>query len=978
MKTKKKRFLALLLIFTMSVFPINVLGNAMLSGTLEPKIVSDASVTFFNDTGGWHWLYNDGTQSITFTLEGTVPNGVSLRSDYGYYNGETTIIWHVVVEGNEAVPIGVHNFIVSATNATGSHAQNFTLNIIDGMERPFEIISYNSAAFYNDHGGFHSLWTDGAQSITFALGGTVPNGVTIESYQWSYNGESAILWWIQVENNEVVPIGTHNFSIIASNAINSYTQNFTLTIKDGMERPFEITSYNSATFYNNGGGSHWLWTDGAQPITFTLGGTVPNGVTIESEPWYYDGELSVHWRMYVEGNETVPIGTHNFTVTASNVGSSYTQNFTLVIRDGNERPPEIATPANATLFNDEGGSHWLSAVGAQPIIFTLDGAPSGVTVVSEPWDSGSESGIHWWIVAAGNGTVPLGTHAFNVVATNANGSYTQPFTLYIEAGAGRAPSITTTDNVAFFEDWGGWHSLQAVGTQPITFTLDGTIPNGVTIVNNTWSWQGNSFVDWWIQVDAYGATPGTYNFTIVATNYVDYYTQNFTLTILDGYERTEITTTELPYGVVGEPFHYQVGAINLPPNYRWVLDGILPPGLSFNTDTGVISGIPRIRGTSRNFWIDIFLGTSRIAEQYLSMTIRERLAAPIVTLSGATISWNAIANANGYRIYVDGVFKQAVGLVTSFNLAELGLAANLSHNITLVATSINPYFINSNPSGVVETPIPTRTVSITGGGTGSAITSGVSHQVGATVTVNAGTRSGYTFAGWTFTPSVSFAAGNNANQASTRFLMPNVNVTAMANWTAISTGDNNNNMPPPVGPGGGGGATPRPSLVPPQEPSQPEDDNDAEVTPPDDVLVPPEDDSDAEVTPSNDLTLPQVENRLIFTAGAIEFIHNDQLHKSLGTPFIDPATNRMMLPLRTLSEALGIEVDWCSDTRSALIFLPDGVLTLPVGAELPGGMGIPIILNHRMFVPLRYIMYAYDANVEWDSINRAANITWVY
>ena len=84
----------------------------------------------------------------------------------------------------------------------------------------------------------------------------------------------------------------------------------------------------------------------------------------------------------------------------------------------------------------------------------------------------------------------------------------------------------------------------------------------------------------------------------------------------------------------------------------------------------------------------------------------------------------------------------------------------------------------------------------------------------------------------------------------------------------------------------------------------------------------------------------------------------------------------MMIPLRTLAEALGIDVDWDSSARAAIIFLPTGTLTLPVDQQLPDGMGAPLIVDNRTFVPLRFVMYAFDAVVDWDSANRAAVITW--
>jgi len=117
-------------------------------------------------------------------------------------------------------------------------------------------------------------------------------------------------------------------------------------------------------------------------------------------------------------------------------------------------------------------------------------------------------------------------------------------------------------------------------------------------------------------------------------------------------------------------------------------------------------------------------------------------------------------------------------------------------------------------------------------------------------------------------------------------------------------------------------------------------------------------------------------NTLIFTAGSVEYQLNGVGRTGVGAPFIDTATDRMMIPLRTLAGALGVEVDWDSATRSAIVFLPTGVLVIPADEMLPEGMGSAMIIEDRIFIPLRFVMYAFDAVVEWDSANRAAVITF--
>ena len=80
-------------------------------------------------------------------------------------------------------------------------------------------------------------------------------------------------------------------------------------------------------------------------------------------------------------------------------------------------------------------------------------------------------------------------------------------------------------------------------------------------------------------------------------------------------------------------------------------------------------------------------------------------------------------------------------------------------------------------------PVP-ETYTVTLSGTGINATGGGSYEAGQTVTVTAGTRSGYTFQSWT-TTGVELTDPTNA---SVSFTMPANDVTLTANWTANSTG----------------------------------------------------------------------------------------------------------------------------------------------------------------------------------------------
>ena len=101
---------------------------------------------------------------------------------------------------------------------------------------------------------------------------------------------------------------------------------------------------------------------------------------------------------------------------------------------------------------------------------------------------------------------------------------------------------------------------------------------------------------------------------------------------------------------------------------------------------------------------------------------------------------------------------------------------------------------------------------------------------------------------------------------------------------------------------------------------------------------------------------------------------NGQPRTGGAAPFIDPAANRTMVPLRIVAEALGADVNWLAETRTVTVTRGGTTITLPIGEPLPGGMGTPVIVNDRTFVPIAYVIQMLEADIHWDADNRAVYI----
>jgi hypothetical protein len=66
-----------------------------------------------------------------------------------------------------------------------------------------------------------------------------------------------------------------------------------------------------------------------------------------------------------------------------------------------------------------------------------------------------------------------------------------------------------------------------------------------------------------------------------------------------GKHKLVVLTTSLPSGTVGVPYSAQLAASGGKPPYKWtVVSGSLPPGLTLDPTTGIISGVPTQAGTT--------------------------------------------------------------------------------------------------------------------------------------------------------------------------------------------------------------------------------------------------------------------------------------------------------------------------------------------------------------------------------------------
>ena len=94
------------------------------------------------------------------------------------------------------------------------------------------------------------------------------------------------------------------------------------------------------------------------------------------------------------------------------------------------------------------------------------------------------------------------------------------------------------------------------------------------------------------------------------------------------------------------------------------------------------------------------------------------------------------------------------------------------------------------------------------------------------------------------------------------------------------------------------------------------------------------------------------------------------------TPFLDEQSERTLVPMRDIFEAVGAVVQWDESTQTVIAVKDSSFVTLQIGSEKAfvnseeKQLDVKaLIKDDRTFVPLRFVSEALGAEVEWDNDN---------
>lgn len=513
---------------------------------------------------------------------------------------------------------GIYPITITATNGIGSPSQqSFTLVV---NEKP-TFTSGTATTFLVGTPGTFQATTSGHPNSTFSIvSGVLPNGVTLNS--------AGLLSGTPATGTG----GTFPIIIKAQNGVSpDATQVFTLTVNEAAT----ITSGNSATFIVGTAGSFTVFTGHSYPSFPTLSelGSLPPGVTFND-----NGNGTGTFTGTPNASTS---GVYNLIITAANgVGTPVNQSFTLSVHD----KPTIISSNTTTFTTGNAGNFTVLTNGFPASTFSKVGAlPSGVTL--------SSAGVLSGTPAAGtSGTYPITITASNGVNPDA----TQNFTLVVNPG----PEFTSSNTATFAVGTLGNFQATVINLPGATFSLTaGTLPSGVTL-NSAGLLSGTPAI----------GTSGVYPITIaVANGSGTTASQNFTLNVSGPPRFTSLNAATF---IAGSPGSFAVTAMGFPvPTFT--RSGTLPPGVTFNTTTGILSGTPS--ATTGKVYTVTFKATNSFGNVSQSFMLTVNRAPAITSANNATFTAGKV-----------GTFTAKA---TGFPAATFSLVGTLPSGVTFNSTT---------------------------------------------------------------------------------------------------------------------------------------------------------------------------------------------------------------------------------------------------------------------------------------------------
>ncbi len=554
---------------------------------------------------------------------GTLTNGASavavdsanhrsflIGPDFNYlawYNGPQSLY------NGTRVPTPVPAPIQAATTAITKHTQV-----------PFTQVITNLGGAVNPSIG-----------CTVANSTSLPSGVTL-----SVSTSTGTVGWCVLSGTASVAGGNYTFDVSATNGTGVSTTHVTLNMDASPTLSSPVNLY---------------WATGTQnsfTVTPTLGAAPFSYSITSSNPPSW---LQIDPATGVLTGTPTSVGASSVTVRITNSAGHLDVPVSVTALDAPVWQSSIALPTSAfgAVSNVAPFSYQLPAPssGTGPFIYSVTGLPTGLTV-------NPSTGLISGIPVIDTSMTPTHQYTDSTFKTITYTVMNAAASTAAAAGATVSPSLVQSrTSTTEFKPLTSNIARTVVGTNQGNFVVTVKVGDSLTPINlpglvalSSCTVTGN-LPSWLTQTSSCSGFSGTV--PAGAT------TVRFQLTDQYNYSQAYVVVVQTPPGapgtgspplvqlpawpspaVIGVPFSYQVPT---PPvgdgPYTFYLNGSLPAGLSLNTVTGLISGIPNVNyqgGLTGTFsvWINNAVGSIATT----SMTVQTQTVTPAYTTSSVTVN----------------------------------------------------------------------------------------------------------------------------------------------------------------------------------------------------------------------------------------------------------------------------------------------------------------------------------------------------
>ncbi len=233
-----------------------------------------------------------------------------------------------------------------------------------------------------------------------------------------------------------------------------------------------------------------------------------------------------------------------------------------------------------------------------------------------------------------------------------------------------APVITSAASATVSVGQPSTVTVTATGTPAPMFSIaSGSLPQGLTLNPRTGQLQGSPV----------SGSTGVYNFTIAAKNGIgNPATQAFALTVIEPLAFTSPATTTVDYG---KALSFQVKATGFPAPAFTISSGSLPSGLTFNGQTGLISG--KTNAGNYSFQISASNGSGPAITQTFLLIVNK--AALTITVDNKSKVYGAVTPAFT-ATYSGLVNSDTASSITGMVLSSTGTTNGNAGVYTITAT----------------------------------------------------------------------------------------------------------------------------------------------------------------------------------------------------------------------------------------------------------------------------------------------------